>query len=162
MLSIYLILTKIAVKSVLAEIENASTFGSGQIKTDDQTKPGLGSKKLRIDQKKLEQLHLCQATLEQIMDPSDEEFQKTFDKVCFRKSWKNHMLYLNKVRSSLSWTFSARTQNQNHFSERVYCGVEEVTRGQVFHRSASIPAKEFHSGWKRLHCSSFLVFHIVI
>ena len=102
MLSIYLILTKIAVKSVLAEIENASTFGSGQIKTDDQTKPGLGPKKLRIDQKKLEQLHLCQATLEQIMDPSDEEFQKTFDKVCFRKSWKNHMLYLNKVRSSLS------------------------------------------------------------
>lgn len=102
MLSIYLILTKIAVKSVLAEIENASTFGSGQIKTNDQTKPGLGPKKLRIDQKKLEQLHLCQATLEQIMDPSDEEFQKTFDKVCFRKSWKNHMLYLNKVRSSLS------------------------------------------------------------
>ena len=102
MLSIYLILAKIAVKSVLTEIENASTLGSEQIKTDDQTKPGLGPKKLRIDQKKLEQLHLCQATLEQIMDPSDEEFQKTFDKVCFRKSWKNHMLYLNKVRSSLS------------------------------------------------------------
>ena len=87
MLSVYLILVKLAVKSVLA------------IDTKlDQTKTGLGPKKLRIDQKKLEQLQLCQATLEQIIDPSDEEFQKNFYKVCFRKSWKNHLLYLNKVR----------------------------------------------------------------
>ena len=93
MLSVYLILVKLAVKSVLA------------IDTKlDQTKTGLGPKKLRIDQKKLEQLQLCQVTLEQIIDPSDEEFQKNFYKVCFRKSWKNHMLYLNKVRIKPSWT----------------------------------------------------------
>ena len=96
MLSIYLILVKLAVKSVLAEIENASTFASDT--KLDQFKTGSGPKKLRIDQKKLEQLQLCQATLEQIIDPSDKEFQNTFYKVCFRKSWKNHMLYLNKVR----------------------------------------------------------------
>ena len=95
MLSIYLILVKLAVKSVLAEIENASTFASDTKMDQNKT----GPKKLRIDQKKLEQLQLCQATLEQIIDPSDKEFQKTFYKVCFRKSWKNHMLYLNKVRT---------------------------------------------------------------
>ena len=99
MLSIYLILVKLAVKSVLAEIENASTFASDTKLDHAKTGPqGLGPKKLRIDQKKLEQLQLCQAMLEQIIDPSDEEFQNNFYKVCFRKSWKNHLLYLNKVR----------------------------------------------------------------
>ena len=97
MLSIYLILVKFTVKTVLADIENSSSFGSETNPNRVSTQKGSGRKSLKIDQKKLEQLQLCQATLEQIIDPSDEEFQNHFDKICFRKSWKNHLLYLNKV-----------------------------------------------------------------
>ena len=100
MLSVYLIL----VNTVFAEIENFSTFGSESLenfrsgsKSSDRSGPSEHQTRLKIDEKKLEQLQLCQATLEQIIDPSEEDFQKTFYKVCFRKSWKNHLLYLNKV-----------------------------------------------------------------
>ena len=100
MLCVYLIL----VKTVFAEIENFSTFGSESLenfrsgsKSSDRSGPSEHQTRLKIDEKKLEQLQLCQATLEQIIDPSEEDFQKTFYKVCFRKSWKNHLLYLNKV-----------------------------------------------------------------
>ena len=112
MLSVYLILVKLAVKSVLA-------FDTKL----DHTEAGLAPKKLRIEQKKLEQLQLCQATLEQIIDPSNEEFQKNFYKVCFRKSWKNHMLYLHKVRIKPYLDPSRafhRAKHNNYFSERVY------------------------------------------
>ena len=99
MQSFYLIL----VKTVFAEIENSSTFESMSESIENfRSGPKSADRsghptRLKIDQKKLEQLQLCQATLEQIIDPSDEEFQNTFYKVCFRKSWKNHLLYLNKV-----------------------------------------------------------------